>query len=168
MGALLAYETCRALCVRGFQRPYLLVASGRSAPHLPLLRAPYWDRPRPEFLEELFKLGGLSREILELPELLDYVEPILRADLAMHDSYQHAQGAPLELPVVALYGSADASFPPAAVLDWKEVCAGPFHEHEFSGGHFFINEHRTAVLEWLAYYGRIFLPKSYQKSNSVG
>jgi pyochelin biosynthetic protein PchC len=162
MGALLAYETCCAARERAAGEPYLVVVSGRSAPQVVLERTPYWEWPRPAFLEELFKLGGLTRDILELPELLDYVEPILRADLAMHGRYVPAMVPPLRQPVLALYGSTDHTFPPEQVLRWRECSTGLFQTVEFAGGHFFINEHRAAVLDKLTCMVDRFLPNSDQ------
>jgi len=162
MGALLAYETCCAARERAAGEPYALVVSGRSAPQVIPERTPYWEWPRPAFLEELFKLGGLTRDIVELPELLDYVEPILRADLAMHGRYMPAVAPPLRQPVLAMYGSTDHTFPAEQVLRWRACCSGSFQAVEFDGGHFFINPHRAAVLDRIAWMADKFLPNSNQ------
>lgn len=158
LGALLAYETCRAARARGGPAPYLLMTSARAAAQIALKRAPYYHLPREPFFAELLKLGGIAPEIMELPALLDYIEPILRADLELHDRYQHAPGPALAQPVVAFRGQDDASFPREDVEQWEQISTGPFHLHAFSGGHFFIDPHRDAVLALIGQYCRRYAP----------
>ena len=152
LGALLAYETCRALAERGLTLPSLLIVSGRSAPQLPMRRDPIHALSRDEFFQRLQALGGMPEEILAMPELMDYMEPVLRADLEINDRYCHAHLEPLDVPIVALAGSEDHDFPEEDLWGWRAQTTAAFHLHTFEGGHFFINEHRKGVIALIQLY----------------
>lgn len=158
LGALLAYEVCRQLRALDRLLPQVLLLSGRSAAHLPMRTAPYHDLPGDAFFARLGELGGLPEGLLEFPDLVRYVEPIIRADLQINDTYTHHQQAPLDLPIVAFGGENDHSFPLQDVERWQELSARKGALHSFTGGHFFIHEHRQQILDLLLHYAKIPLP----------
>jgi len=145
LGALLAYEVCRAMIRTGARAPQMMFVSGRSPPHAPPRRAPIFALPRAELFASLAELGGLSPEVLNAPALLDYFEPILRADLEMNDTFAADPVTPLDVPLVVLGGIDDPHFPPAD-MEWWRQAAGPCSIHLFEGGHFFLNRHRDAIV----------------------
>ncbi|UXI66277.1 thioesterase II family protein [Tahibacter amnicola] len=149
LGALMAYETVRELRRRGGQLPYLLMLSGRSAAHVPMRREPVFNLPRTAFFAQLVAMGGMPEEMLALPELLEFVEPTLRADLAINDTYQHVIEPPLAVPFVTFAGRQDGDFPESDIARWAELTSLSFRQHAFDGGHFFINTHRDELLRWV-------------------
>jgi len=151
MGAVLAYETARALRRRGLPVPVHIYVSGRRAPTLPALEEPLHALPDAAFIAELDRrFGGLPAEILDEPELLALFLPILRADLTMLERHQFANEAPLDVPMTALGGKGDARTPLGALEAWRPLTTGAFATRLFPGGHFYLHEHRTGFLRVLA------------------
>jgi medium-chain acyl-[acyl-carrier-protein] hydrolase len=152
LGALLAFETCRKLRRSGCALPHVLMVSARPAPQLPRKRPPVSTLPKAALFEHLVSLGGMPQELLEQRELLDFFEPILRADLALNDCYRYVDEPPLPIPVVVFSGADDRSFDLQEMAHWRALTHAAYHEHSFPGDHFFINQHRAAILELIAHY----------------
>jgi medium-chain acyl-[acyl-carrier-protein] hydrolase len=149
-GALIGFELARLLRSRGRPGPRHLFASGRRAPDLPADRAPIRALPEGEFLAELQELGGLPPALLEHRELLELLVPTLRADVAIHETYDFAEAPPLECGITAYGGVADPKVSRAQLEAWGRHTAGPFVMREFPGGHFYLQEDRPAVLRTLS------------------
>ena len=88
MGAMLAFEWIRELRRSGQAMPARLFLSGRRAPDLNHEAAELHMLPDPQFIKELTRrYGGIPDEIRQVPELVDYYLPVLRADLTLVESY---------------------------------------------------------------------------------
>lgn len=151
MGAMLAYETARALDadpLRPSLRPPLcLIASGRRAPQLPARRQPLHALPEPEFLNAVTQLGGMPEEVLVQPDVFRLFLPALRADFELNETYEHTPGAPLRFPVSALVGDTDPEVDVEEMAAWRHTTSGAFTLRVFRGGHFY---HRGRPAEVLA------------------
>lgn len=145
MGSLLAFETCRLLQEQGRTLPGVLVTSGRAAAHLPSKRPRSFDLPSRELFALLHEMGGLRPELLEEPVLMNFIEPIVRADLQINDQYDFSEKPPLPVPLVALAGRGDRQFSVRDVHAWRELSSGATAVHEFDGDHFFIESARNEV-----------------------
>lgn len=148
MGGTLAYLLARAAHEAGEKPPLLLVVSGRAAPPVPVRRQRS-RLPRPEFFEDLRRMGGMQGAALECDELLDLFEPILRADFAAVESYRYQDKPPLHLPLLILSGE-DDDISAADLEAWRQVSDGPMTFRHFPGGHFFLFDHARSVAECIA------------------
>lgn len=147
MGAVVAFEVSRRLRRRGLEGPRHLFVSGRSAPRVELSDPPIHDLPREEFFAELRRFSGTPEEVLRNRELLELVEPLLRADFSVSETYRYRPDAePLAVPLTALGGAEDPEVAPEHLARWREETTGPFQEHLLPGGHFFLAERRGEVL----------------------
>ena len=97
LGALLAYEVALRLSAEGHSPEHLFV-SGHQAPAIASRRAPIAHLPDAAFIQGLIDLGGTPPEILDAPELLALLMPMLRADFALAERYKAPAG--LRLPCV--------------------------------------------------------------------
>lgn len=149
MGALVAFELVHYLRQAGFPMPSALVVGARGAPHMPSTRNPIWNLPDDRFLAEIRELGGMPEEILQSPELLEFVMPALRADLQVCDTYTYQQLPPLDIPLVAFGGLLDRHVPQAHLEAWQEQTSRPLTTELFPGGHFFLKEDRDLMLRSL-------------------
>lgn len=149
-GALLAYETARALRRQGVAQPCHLCVAGRDAPHLPHGYPKTYGLPEPQFIEVLRGYGGFDERILGEPELLRFFLPVLRADLEMNTEYVHLPETPLALPITALRGTDDRVCSSARLAAWRELSTGPFAAGELGGGHFFFRAAVRPLLDRLA------------------
>lgn len=149
LGALLAAEIAYALRQLGAPAPCVLIASGTEGPSarddsdlgLPLDDAQLIDR--------LKSLNGTAPQVLESPELLELILPVLRADFLLCGTYQPTDRAPLSCPIKVFAGlQDDASF--SALSAWQRETLTGFSLQWFDGGHFFIASSQVQVLAELA------------------
>lgn len=149
MGALLAFEVARELRRRGASGPLRhLFVSGCAAPDR-LEPLSIHALPEPEFRRALRELGGTPEAVLAHEELMALVGPTLRADFRALSEHRFVAEPPLELPIDALAGLDDRRASLEAMHGWRRHTTGPFEAHAFSGGHFFLDAAREAVLTLL-------------------
>jgi medium-chain acyl-[acyl-carrier-protein] hydrolase len=146
MGALLAFETTRALRRAHHAAPRHLFVSGRWAPHLPDPLPTISRFPERELLDTITRMGGTPPEVLAHRELLDLFLPTLRADFALCESYHHRSEPPLSLPLTAFGGLSDATTAPATIEHWSAHTHAAFRARFFPGDHFFLDAARPAIL----------------------
>ena len=146
LGAWVGFELARHLRAVGGPQPMRLFVSGSRAPHLPDTRPAIHDLPGSEFVAALGRLGGTPDEVLDHPDLMALLEPVLRADFAIADTYAYRPEEPLPFPISAFSGTADALAPPPTVAAWAALSQGQFRQRTLPGGHFFIQEQRAAIL----------------------
>jgi medium-chain acyl-[acyl-carrier-protein] hydrolase len=149
-GALIGFELARHARRAGTPGPVHLFASGRRAPHLPSPARDLNRLPQDELVAELVGLGGMPRQVLDHPELLALLVPVLRADMALTESYEHRGEPPLETPITALTGSEDAKVSLADAEGWGRHTSGAFRLQVFPGDHFYLFAHRDRVIATLA------------------
>jgi len=138
MGALVAFELARQLRrQRSTRLPIHLFVSGLDAPNLPLSDPPIHDLPPAQFLERLRALDGTPRAVLEEPDLMELLMPVLRADFAVVETYTYSSGPPLECAVSAIGGLHDHRTSHAGLDSWRQHTTAPFSLHMLPGGHFF-------------------------------
>lgn len=148
-GGLMAFELIRRLQAAGRRMPLHLFVSGRPAPQVELTDPPVHDLPHDEFMETLRRFGGTPEEVLQNEEIMALMAPVLRADFALGETYHYEPRPPLDLPISAYAGETDAEVPVWQVEAWREQAAGAFQFRLFPGGHFFLQENQSEVLEQL-------------------
>lgn len=147
MGALIGFELARFLGREYAKVPLHLFVSGRSAPQIRDAAKRTYDLPEPEFIEELRRLNGTPRDVLEHPELMQMMIPILRADFETIQTYEYQAGQPLDCPISAMGGIQDPDVSRQDLEAWREQTKGPFTLRMFPGGHFLINTARPMLLQ---------------------
>ncbi|WP_297836371.1 alpha/beta fold hydrolase [Pseudomonas sp.] len=149
LGALLAVEVAYALRELGAPDPHVLVASGTEAPSVrddQDLRQPLDDG---QLIARLQTLGGTAPEVLDSPELLELILPVLRADFLLCGNYQPTERMPLNCPI-RVFGGLQDDASPSALSAWQRETLGDFSLQWFEGGHFFIASSQAQVLAALA------------------
>ncbi|HSP78141.1 MAG TPA: alpha/beta fold hydrolase, partial [Myxococcaceae bacterium] len=144
MGALLAFELSRRLQARGL-RSELLLVSGEPAPHLPRPQAAAHELDDAALARALVRYG-LSEELTRQPEFIQGSLPLLRADLAVCDSYRYQPGEPVDCDLVALGGREDPLASRSELSAWAEHTASDFSQRMFAGNHFFLHGARRSFL----------------------
>ena len=144
MGALIGLELTRWLRRNGKTLPSHLFVSGRRAPQLPEPIARTWDLPEPEFLDRVRQLNGTPKEVLEHPELMQLMIPLLRADFAVCETYQHQAEPPLKCPLTVFGGVGDVEIPQDHLAPWREHTSAAYKLRMLPGDHFFV---QTAHVE---------------------
>ena len=116
---------------------------------MPPRRQPTYNLPEPEFLKELKQINGTPREVLENPELMKLMFPILRADFQICQTHIYTANRPLNCPIVTFGGLEDEIC--REDLDaWQIHTAKRFSLHMMAGDHFFIRNQEQAILRILS------------------
>ena len=97
-------------------------------------------------LEALDRQYGSLSTSLSHPEIRELALPILRADLALLESYRWQPSARLTCPMTVYGGRHDPVTPPASLDAWRAEFAGAFDTVLFEGSHFFLETQRTALI----------------------
>ena len=85
MGGILAYELATRMQASGHSPTHLFIAA-RQPPHLPNTYPPVYALERPAMLSALSEWFDLPEQLTQSEELIDLVEPMLRADFAVCDT----------------------------------------------------------------------------------
>lgn len=150
LGAIVAYEVAQKLRAEHGQGPLCLLVSARRAPHVPPDDEPMYDLPSEEFRERLNEFEGTPAEVLAHPELMELLEPMLRADFEVNDTYEAGDHAPLDCPVTAFGGLEDQDVSREMIEAWRETTTGAFRLRMFPGGHFYLHDGRSALIAAVA------------------
>ncbi|MDX2531352.1 thioesterase II family protein [Streptomyces europaeiscabiei] len=146
MGALVGFEVARRMEDAG-RGPVELFASGSRAPSVER-RGEMWHRtPDAEFVARVQSMGGAGSELLDDPDMRRMLLPALRNDYRAIEQYEYRAQSPLACPVTAFAGADDPRVTVAEVRSWARHTTGPFSVEVHPGGHFFLADHREAVLE---------------------
>jgi surfactin synthase thioesterase subunit len=139
MGALLAYEAAHRLREETGREPSHLFVSAFASPASGL-PPPIHRLPDDQFIEQLrTRYGAIRDEILEHPEILELMLPIVRADLALLSTYRYRERPLLDCPVTAVGGTRDPWVTERGLGEWRGMTRGAFALHMLPGGHFYID-----------------------------
>ena len=126
--------------------PGQLFISGRRAPQLPDEEPPSFDLPEPEFIEHLRELNGTPPEVLDHPELMRLMIPLLRADFSITDTYEYHAEPPLNCAITVFGGLGDVEVPREELDPWREQTTASFSLHMLPGDHFFLHTAQADVI----------------------
>lgn len=146
MGALVSFELTRQLCMRSDRSPVHLLVSGHRAPQIPDLDLPLHQLPEFAFVKELRRLNGTPESVLQNPELMQLVLPILRADFALCETYVCSKER-IDCPITAFGGLQDSKVSYDALAAWREQTNSSFTLRMFPGDHFFLQSARLPLLQ---------------------
>lgn len=137
LGAILAAEVGRACESRGTP-PIWVGVSGRIAPTLQPQARRLSDLDDDALLDAIIAIGGMPDRAREVPELREHFLRVVRADIAVLESYQPTPDRPaLGCAVTAFAGTSDVWAPPTTMRPWARETRSDFHLRMFEGGHFY-------------------------------
>jgi medium-chain acyl-[acyl-carrier-protein] hydrolase len=151
MGAFIAFELIHELQRRKQTGPLHLFVSGAGAPHIPDPEAPIHHLPEGEFRESLRRLNGTPQVVLDHPELMELMVPLLRADFAVYETYSYVERARLACPISAFTGVQDGRVSHERADAWREQTTGRFILRTLPGDHFFLQTAQAHVLRSIAH-----------------
>jgi len=149
LGSLVAFEVARKLRTWGTRQPEHLLVSGCHAPQLARQTPPIYQLSDADFLAEVERFGGTSKEVLQNKELMNLILPTLRADLAIYDTYAYVPAPVLDYPVAAYGGWQDARATQEDIVAWQAQTGAKFTLQMFAGGHFFLQTAQDSFLSTL-------------------
>ena len=150
MGAMIAFELARSLRRQINCEPQALFIAGRRAPQIPDESPVAYNSPEKEFIEELYRIDGTPKEVLENAELMGLMIPLLRSDFQLVQTYEYSVDEPLRCPITAFGGLDDIEETRDKLLLWKEHTVSAFKLHMLPGDHFFLRSSQAILLGLLA------------------
>lgn len=151
VGALIAFELARRLRRDGRRMPDHLFVSGRAAPQMPRRTTDYHLRSNGDLVEALKAISLGSDRPAPDPAIVAAMEPLLRSDFAITETYAYRSEASLDQPVTAFGARNDPTVGIDEIAAWQVQTTKMFALHLFDdGGHFFIDRYGGAVISYIA------------------
>ena len=146
MGALIGFELARQLRQQnGLIPSHLFLAACRGV-HIPTTH-PIHQLSDSQFVAEINqRYQGIPLSVLQNPELLQIVVPVLKADFAILDTYIFQPDVPLPCPFTAFGGFEDPIVSQENLLAWRDHTSNTFSLEMVPGDHFFLNQSRSQLL----------------------
>ncbi len=140
MGSLLGYLLIKKINESNERLPLHFYVSGRGGPAYVDEKKDRYLLPSEDFKAELIELGGCPKELLESDELMNFFEPILRADFEAVETYEYLSSEKLKIPITGFFGSEEETTMQEMKL-WQKETVYPVEIIKLRGNHFFIFEH---------------------------
>jgi medium-chain acyl-[acyl-carrier-protein] hydrolase len=150
MGAFIAFELIHELKRRNATTPTHLFVSGAGAPQIPDPEPPIHHLPEAEFRESLRRLNGTPQVVLDHPELMELMVPLLRADFAVYETYSYLERPPLACPISAFTGIQDGRVSLERAEAWRAQTTGRFVMRTLPGDHFFLQTAQADLIRSVA------------------
>ncbi|MEV0172423.1 alpha/beta fold hydrolase [Streptomyces sp. NPDC050803] len=158
MGALVGYALTLRRQARGATLPRALLLGAHRAPHLPAPHIAAADAPDTELAAALARLGGLPPLLLDHPQWLRALLPVVRDDLRICADAASMASAELRVPLHLFAGEEDPLVRIPEVLAWRRFAGRGCELRTVPGGHFFLRSHENALLDEVASLVRRFTP----------
>jgi medium-chain acyl-[acyl-carrier-protein] hydrolase len=129
-GAVLAYEVARRLSPERLD--HLIVSAHQAPGRIPVTEG--WKLPRDAFLDRVAKDGYLPEELLLQPELLELVEPALRADYQAFECHRCTVEV-IATSILALRGTEEHAVSVEDMQAWSQLTSGGFRLSTLPGAH---------------------------------
>ncbi|MCE3228022.1 MAG: Thioesterase [Bacteroidetes bacterium] len=146
MGTLIGFLLTKKILAAQMPPPMHLFMSGRGGPAVI-----YNDGPpayllsKEKFIDKIRELGGSPEEILQDENMMNFFEPILRADFKAVGTYSHQPSDPFDVPVTVMLGINDKTTMEQAML-WQNETTKPLVVKKFPGKHFFLFGYEENIL----------------------
>jgi medium-chain acyl-[acyl-carrier-protein] hydrolase len=144
-GALVAFELAREMRRRGYPEPARLFVAAHEAPQLEGRTERISELPDAALKDRLRTFGGTPEAVLDHPELMALLLPVIRTDFAVTETYRYREEPPLTCPITAFGGREDDVAPMSALDGWRVQTLDRFSLHALPGNHFFIHTHVETI-----------------------
>lgn len=147
MGGLLAYLLARNIILNRLNKPLHLFITGTTGPSVGY-RHSYHNLEKKEFLEVIRNLKGMPDEILDNAEIMDFFEPVMRADFKAAETYSYRASGLLDVPISVIIGD-EEEMKYEDVEAWKNESSIGVEITKLPGNHFFIFDHGEYIMKFI-------------------
>ncbi|MGK0550652.1 thioesterase II family protein [Enterococcus faecalis] len=148
MGGLLAYELYYQLFEKfGYSAKKLIISSCPP----PKLVGKKGNAPNPEldnmaYMKEVIKLGGTPKEIMEHPDLVNLLVPVVRRDFDNIRDYKFLKKQErIKTHTVVIWGDEEKKLA-ETIGFWSQYCANNIVFKCLKGNHFYINKNIESIV----------------------
>lgn len=146
LGSILAYDVAKRLETKHYKVPRAIFLSGHNPPHVEKEEKVSQLNDQ-DFVNKLRQYGGISEEVVNNGELLEYVLPIIRSDIKALENRRAAPLYPLSAKLFYFESSEDSEISSEHTALWSKYTRAGFKNFNFPGDHFFINDHYKKIVE---------------------
>lgn len=147
MGSSIVFELSHKILQNKKNGPVHLFVSGRCPPIIHKEDKKIHQLPDNEFMTEILETGGTPAEVFENKELREIFLPILRADYKMIEDYNYIdKDIKLNCGISVFNGKEDKMTTYQKIRKWEEYTTGKTEVYEFEGGHFFIHNYGSEIM----------------------
>jgi surfactin synthase thioesterase subunit len=146
MGTVLAYLLTKRILKEALPKPCYLFMSGRGGPSIPEKETPVYTLPKDQFFSKIREMDGVPDAVIENAELMNFFEPVLRADFEALETYRYQETEPFDIPILVMVGD-EEKITVADALAWKKESVSSVEVQWLKGKHFFIYHHAEAIIK---------------------
>jgi len=146
LGSQVGFELLHHLMQFKKPLPLHFIASGRRGPSVIRQSKKIDAMNDEEFMDYIRELKGTPETVLNNPEIMALLLPMLRADFKLAFEYQYKKRALLPCNITVFKGESDPTTSMDDMLGWQLDFCATIAMKEFSGGHFFIEESEKSVV----------------------
>lgn len=150
MGGLLAYGICQKLLADNRTLPEYVFISACASPTKRNHSRFENLESKQALINDLKSQGGTPKEVFNHPDLLEIVISIFSADISICRSFKYEQNHKLPIRFEIIAGRDDA-ITAAEKSAWADISSYPINETWFEGGHFYLQEHKRALLKHISH-----------------
>ena len=144
LGTLLGFLLVKRILNENLQQPIHLFFSGRGGPSVQDKDKHIHALPKKEFIKKLHEYEGSPQEILNDEGIMEFFEPVLRADFKAITTYEYKKDIPFDIPMTVMIGTnEDTTYEEA--MKWQDETSKEISIRQFPGGHFFIYQHTREI-----------------------
>lgn len=146
MGSTVGYEVAKRCEEILHNPPIAFFSSGASAPCSPTTKKVKLSVDSDKDFEGLMDMyGGISDELRHDKDFCDYFYPIIRGDMRLLSAYSDSEHIKLKCPIRLIEGTADEH----DIDGWKFYTDFDINVKYHNGGHFFINDHKQEIADYI-------------------
>lgn len=143
MGSTLALKVAGLLEKRKAS-PLSIIVSGNAGPGVYDPKKRYL-MDNSAFKAELRLIGGMPEEVLQNEELLDFFEPLLKADFEIVEKEAFPIIPPITAPIYAIMGTDEEHT--SQIENWSNYTSSDFEYELLEGNHFFIYKYPAKLAD---------------------
>lgn len=149
MGSWVVYEILRLLQEKKeLRQPDILFLSANTIPQREV-EEKLSDYPDSIFWEDIYRMGGLEKELYESSDFRDYILPIIKNDYRILEEYAGANVKPFVIDSdICVMGGRMDTISEEEYLQWKQCTARGFDLKWFQGEHFYFREEGMQVVDY--------------------
>lgn len=146
MGTVLAYLLTKRIINEDLPKPCYLFMTGRGGPSIPEKESPVYTLPKDQFYSKIKEMDGVPDAVLQNTDLMNFFEPVFRADFEALETYKYQETAPFDIPILVMVGD-EEKITVADALAWKKESLSAVEVLWLKGKHFFIYQHPEAIMK---------------------
>lgn len=147
MGGIVGFELIHQIISSGGPAPLHFFITGTVGPSSLSRKEKKWHLlSRDDFFLKLKELDGFPGGGLDDEELLDFIEPIIRADFYAVESYQYKKRLPFDFPLTVITG-VEEKMKEEDIRLWQEETLYQIDFKKMEGKHFFIFDNVQDILK---------------------